>query len=145
MYTHIEFQYPLADRLGFWGNEINALIAEVRSFSILWRIDLVFGALFWRLGAILMRVSVSSGGSTWFLGLVLTMHIVHIYCVSVSSGGSTWFLGVQRAGAGLRARRRFSILWRIDLVFGASLLTTGSWSAARFQYPLADRLGFWGY
>ena len=64
------FQYPLADRLGFWG-------ASGRR------------GRFWR-----AEVSVSSGGSTWFLGLA-----------SLADGGLS--------GEG------FSILWRIDLVFGA--------------------------
>ena len=39
----LSFQYPLADRLGFWGGELAAGQVIVPGFSILWRIDLVFG------------------------------------------------------------------------------------------------------
>ena len=41
------FQYPLADRLGFWG--FFSFSIQRRGddrFSILWRIDLVFGDLY---------------------------------------------------------------------------------------------------
>ena len=63
------FQYPLADRLGFWGADGAGEPGVGAAFSILLRIDLVFGgqvqreALHGRL-----RLSVSSCGSTWFLG-----------------------------------------------------------------------------
>ena len=39
----LTFQYPLADRLGFWGWHSQRAPRYVRSFSILLRIDLVFG------------------------------------------------------------------------------------------------------
>ena len=41
--ARMRFQYPLADRLGFWGFLLSGLSGSLRSFSILLRIDLVFG------------------------------------------------------------------------------------------------------
>ena len=66
----------------------------------------------------MLRVSVSSGGSTWFLGAKAGQRVGVGQAVSVSSGGSTWFLG--------------------------TLYELAAFSGAEFQYPLADRLGFWG-
>ena len=40
----IVFQYPLADRVGFWGSGCHENANAVTSFSILLRIELVFGA-----------------------------------------------------------------------------------------------------
>ena len=38
----------------------------------------------------------------------------------------------------------FSILLRIELVFGGPSSTGNGISSPEFQYPLADRVGFWG-
>ena len=115
-----------------------------RSFSILLRIDLVFGATeptsnqHWR-----SPVSVSSCGSTWFLGLRRTRGATGPRLFQYPLADRLGFWGrtpTQRSSP----RRCFSILLRIDLVFGGS---SGLDRAPRqdvFQYPLADRLGFWG-
>ena len=43
--TRWRFQYPLADRLGFWGSPPDRVTGTQSRFSILWRIDLVFGVI----------------------------------------------------------------------------------------------------
>ena len=112
------FQYPLADRVGFWGCLVRSGWAGIASFSILLRIELVFGGRLCfavlppRLSfSILLRielvfgasrrrwptsawkVSVSSCGSSWFLGLPHRPDRRLAAAVSVSSCGSSWFLG----------------------------------------------------
>ena len=112
------FQYPLADRLGFWGPPPNDTSAQATRFSILWRIDLVFGASAERDAKDANAVSVSSGGSTWFLGLgqqiLLYPDTVFQYPLADRLG----FWGIRT---------------QLDLI-----------PLQQFQYPLADRLGFWG-
>ena len=192
--SHPSFQYPLADRLGFWGPGGSSAPGPPACFSILWRIDLVFGVGLRSDRGQFPQVSVSSGGSTWFLGLTSALARGRASSVSVSSGGSTWFLGFSRYSLPASKVACFSILWRIDLVFGAARSWTARiWSscfsilwridlvfgvsrrrrtgtpqsvsvssggstwflgrrdpgpgaavARGFQYPLADRLGFWG-
>ena len=189
-----QFQYPLADRLGFWGPagagtptrpagfsillridlvfgviSPSASIWTASSFSILLRIDLVFGEFATIAEVLDIQVSVSSCGSTWFLGRQARNMGESLTVVSVSSCGSTWFLGDETVLLALFDSERFSILLRIDLVFGAANtrrdgraipcfsillridLVFGAASSASqssnsfmFQYPLADRLGFWG-
>ena len=87
------FQYPLADRVGFWGLPETGLKGFTESFSILLRIELVFGGRAVRAGQSAVKVSVSSCGSSWFLGC----------------SARSWLA-----------------------------------LAGEFQYPLADRVGFWG-
>jgi len=65
-----------------------------------------------------LQVSVSADGSTWFLGVVSSMIALQSIIVSVSADGSTWFLGT----------------WSF----------TAYVAKFEFQYPLMDRLGFWG-
>ena len=89
------FQYPLADRVGFWG--------PCRSVT-----------------ACSLHVSVSSCGSSWFLGNAPTMAGFSLVKVSVSSCGSSWFLGACRPAAWRHRVACFSILLRIELVFGAA-------------------------
>ena len=89
-------------------------------------------------------VSVSSCGSTWFLGEAEEARETLSVAVSVSSCGSTWFLGFAEVLDAVREWAGFSILLRIDLVFGGALTTAMDQNSRLFQYPLADRLGFWG-
>ena len=63
--------------------------------------------------------------------------------VSVSSCGSSWFLGPVDETADTVAEG-FSILLRIELVFGGNQQRHETRAALEFQYPLADRVGFWG-
>ena len=62
------FQYPLADRVGFWGTTRLSMKSTPRCFSILLRIELVFGATVASRQLERDGVSVSSCGSSWFLG-----------------------------------------------------------------------------
>ena len=115
----IKFQYPLADRVGFWGLAASRTPGGVCGFSILLRIELVFGddstqgsPEQWARFSILLRIELVFGGSELYHRL--------LYLSS------------------------FSILLRIELVFGASTVVQVTQLALKFQYPLADRVGFWG-
>ena len=163
-----EFQYPLADRVGFWGSMPGLASATVHGFSILLRIELVFGARTCRSPAPCCRVSVSSCGSSWFLGVYVRQHLADadlcfsillrielvfggrstnsMPCsplVSVSSCGSSWFLG------------RHLTRWHATHLSVSVSSCGSSWflgfpatrhaaHCVTFQYPLADRVGFWG-
>ena len=166
----LQFQYPLADRVGFWGGRFPTCRQTRQSFSILLRIELVFGALCrttptrinhrfsillrielvfggWRPAPRPMRyavVSVSSCGSSWFLGVSTVVHPFSYQNVSVSSCGSSWFLGGRACTRSNSVPLRFSILLRIELVFGAGRRAPRLVWLRGFQYPLADRVGFWG-
>ena len=88
------FQYPLADRLGFWG----VPDLHLADASLVFQYPLADRLGFWGLLVGVDAtgndsVSVSSCGSTWFLGKALTQVQLAQKLVSVSSCGSTWFLG----------------------------------------------------
>ena len=113
-----QFQYPLADRVGFWGSSNKDGTSNTARFSILLRIELVFGV-----ALLLVPVELLYSFSILLrIELVFGAETVIDYpaaCkVSVSSCGSSWFLG--RSAPSQDCQRPV------------------------FQYPLADRVGFWG-
>ena len=163
------FQYPLADRVGFWGCLVTVGCAGAMEFQypLADRVGFWGGYQFLRLQRS-DHVSVSSCGSSWFLGGIAPAVRWKCATVSVSSCGSSWFLGSRIAPAvadneqfqyPLADRvgfwgppsppssppvKRFSILLRIELVFGGAFKLHGHKRRRVFQYPLADRVGFWG-
>ena len=141
--SSVVFQYPLADRVGFWGAFEPASTNTMASFSILLRIELVFGVRSRLARETGISVSVSSCGSSWFLGFPQAGISLILQAVSVSSCGSSWFLGAV-CRAVRRGVNRVSVSscgssWFLgeNAVFNPALYSA-------FQYPLADRVGFWG-
>mgnify|MGYP007072816414 CR=1 FL=1 len=89
------FQYPLADRVGFWGTLAHAILSFI------------------------LDVSVSSCGSSWFLGdrhfTSQRRNCEFQYPLADRVG----FWGRVVYASALHRSRGFSILLRIELVFGA--------------------------
>ena len=141
--SQASFSILLRIELVFGGLILRNDVLDGGGFSILLRIELVFGAVVYRQLPDRKQVSVSSCGSSWFLGARQRSRRHHAGKVSVSSCGSSWFLGLMVA-APSASIVSFSILLRIELVFGGALRRPSASTGMRFQYPLADRVGFWG-
>ena len=113
------FQYPLMDRLGFWGYDLAC--------------RLVYPDV----------VSVSADGSTWFLGrgapVGYEQHREFQYPLMDRLG--FWGDCVTRP---YRRESEFQYPLMDRLGFWGSSNSFSSASASMFQYPLMDRLGFWG-
>ena len=137
-------------------------------FSILLRIELVFGAQE-RDGALYrVGVSVSSCGSSWFLGGWIVWDKRPDLEFQYPLADRVGFWGTMTSSNVMVPVSSFSILLRIELVFGVDLLPRDhnynicfsillrielvfghhdgeTWILFNeFQYPLADRVGFWG-
>jgi len=68
---------------------------------------------------------------------------LHRRKVSVSADGSTWFLGAQ-ARAGRQQHQQFQYPLMDRLGFWGPVASMTGVNIIKFQYPLMDRLGFWG-
>ena len=115
------FQYPLADRVGFWGWRRRRGQWLICSFSILLRIELVFGARIASLVAatytgfsILLRIELVFGA------LEIARAVIGVQCFSILLRIELVFGGTTATGSSRRAAS-FSILLRIELVFGVDL------------------------
>ena len=112
------FQYPLADRVGFWGVKAILLSPARARFSILLRIELVFGvslASLAGLSPLLFQYPLADRVGFW--GRWRKVWRVVIVCFSILLRIELVF-GANSTEPVLRARPGFSILLRIELVFG---------------------------
>ena len=99
-----QFQYPLMDRLGFWGLETETILPDGQLFQYPLMDRLGFWGLLLQDGQLLLKViSVSADGSTWFLGMSYLAPDPPTSKISVSADGSTWFLGIPSHELDLQA------------------------------------------
>ena len=92
----------------------------------------------------LSEISVSADGSTWFLGPNDQRTVPFVVPISVSADGSTWFLGTPLPCCPGTPASIFQYPLMDRLGFWGEIPTRTNRRDAKFQYPLMDRLGFWG-
>ena len=78
-----------------------------------------------------------------FWGRLLSRPAKNWFTISVSADGSTWFLGGEEF-AGDRVAVAFQYPLMDRLGFWGHPRSVNTCHPVRFQYPLMDRLGFWG-